>query len=68
MEKKTGHASEQDRPDIVKRREAWFDSQLDLDPKKLVFIDDLGEHERGPQERPRSERRAIARQRSPWPL
>ena len=40
MEKKTAHASEQDRPDIVKRREAWFDSQLDLDPEKLVFIDE----------------------------
>jgi transposase len=24
----------------VKRREAWFDSQLDLDPEKLVFIDE----------------------------
>jgi transposase len=24
----------------VKRREAWFDSQLDLDPSKLVFIDE----------------------------
>lgn len=38
--KKTAHASEQDRPDIVKRQEAWFDSQLDLDPEKLVFIDE----------------------------
>lgn len=34
------HASEQDRPDIVKRQQAWFDSQLDLDPEKLVFIDE----------------------------
>ncbi len=40
MEKKTAHASEQDRPDILKRREAWFESQLDLDPEKLVFIDE----------------------------
>jgi transposase len=40
LEKKTAHASEQDRPDIVKRREAWFDGQLDLDPEKLVFIDE----------------------------
>ncbi len=24
----------------MKRREAWFDSQLDLDPEKLVFIDE----------------------------
>ena len=36
--KKTAHASEQDRPDVLKRREDWFESQLDLDPKCLVFI------------------------------
>jgi transposase len=40
VEKKTAHASEQDRSDIVKRRQAWFDSQLDLDPEKLVFVDE----------------------------
>jgi hypothetical protein len=38
-EKKTAHASEQERPDVVKRRQAWFDRQLDLDPDRLVFID-----------------------------
>jgi transposase len=26
----------------VKRREAWFESQLDLDPATLVFIDETG--------------------------
>jgi transposase len=40
VEKKTAHASEQDRPDILKRREDWFDGQLDLDPERLVFIDE----------------------------
>jgi transposase len=40
MEKKTAHASERDRPDILKRREAWFEGQLDLDPTRLVFIDE----------------------------
>jgi transposase len=40
VQKKTAHASEQSRPDIIKRREDWFDSQLDLDPEKLVFIDE----------------------------
>ncbi len=40
MEKKTAHASEQERPDILKRREDWFGGQLDLDPEKLVFIDE----------------------------
>ena len=39
-QKKTAHAAEQDRPDIRKRREAWFEGQLDLDPAQLVFIDE----------------------------
>lgn len=41
-QKKSGHAAEQDRPDVVERREAWFDGQLDLDPHTLVFIDETG--------------------------
>jgi hypothetical protein len=40
LQKKTAHASEQDREDVKERREAWFDSQFDLDPEKLVFIDE----------------------------
>lgn len=39
-QKKTAHASEQDRPDILTRRLAWFDGQLDLDPERLVFVDE----------------------------
>jgi transposase len=39
-QKKTAHASEQDRPDILNRRQAWFDGQLDLDPERLVFVDE----------------------------
>lgn len=42
IQKKSAHALEQDRPDILKRRRAWFDSQPDLDPAKLVFIDETG--------------------------
>lgn len=38
--KKSAHAAEQDRPDILKRREDWFESQLDLDPERLGFIDE----------------------------
>ena len=38
--KKSAHAAEQERPDIVKRREDWFEGQLDLDPERLVFIDE----------------------------
>jgi hypothetical protein len=40
--KKSAHALEQDRSDILKRRRAWFDTQLDLDPTRLVFIDETG--------------------------
>jgi len=40
VQKKTAHASEQDRPDVKARRQAWFESQLDLDPERLVFIDE----------------------------
>src|SRR5829696_314730 len=27
-------------PDILRRRQEWFDDQLDLDPARLVFIDE----------------------------
>jgi transposase len=38
--KKTGHASEQEREDVAAAREAWFEGELDLDPLKLVFLDE----------------------------
>jgi transposase len=41
-QKKSAHADEQARPDILRRREAWFEGQLDLDPETLVFIDETG--------------------------
>jgi transposase len=40
--KKTAHATEQQRPDVARRRQAWFDAQPDLDPEHLVFIDESG--------------------------
>jgi transposase len=40
MEKKSAHAEEQDRPDVLRRRRAWFEAQPDLDPDRLVFIDE----------------------------
>jgi transposase len=36
------HAAEQDRPDVAQRRQDWFDGQPDLDPDRLVFIDETG--------------------------
>jgi len=41
-QKKTGHAAEQQRPDVRARRQAWFDGQIDLDPTRLIFIDETG--------------------------
>src|SRR4051812_21370679 len=38
--KKDGACAEQERPGIRKRRAAWFEGQLDLDPARLVFIDE----------------------------
>ncbi len=38
--KRPATPSEQDRPDVLKRREEWFEGQLDLDPDRLVFIDE----------------------------
>ncbi len=40
--KKTAHAAEQDRPDVALRRRAWFGAQPDLDPRRLVLIDETG--------------------------
>jgi transposase len=40
VEKKTTHAAEQNRPDILRRRWAWFDGQPDPDPDRLVFVDE----------------------------
>lgn len=39
-QKKTGHEIEQDRPDILRQRPTSFDGQLDLEPERLVFIDE----------------------------
>ena len=38
----TVHASEQAREDVAARREAWFELQPELDPLRLVFIDETG--------------------------
>ncbi len=45
--KKTAHAEEQQRPDVLKRRQEWFGAQLDLDPRKLAFIDESVLHGSG---------------------
>lgn len=40
--KKTAHATEQERPDVLLARAVWFVGQLDLDPERLVFLDETG--------------------------
>ena len=40
--KKSGHASEQEREDVRAAREAWFEGQPELDPERLIFIDETG--------------------------
>ncbi len=70
--KKTAHASEQQRPDVLRRRRAWFELQPELDPDRLVFIDgepskrhrfetegDRGLDQDGPPLRPLTTRRAL---------
>lgn len=38
--KKTAHASEQNRTDILSQRQAWFDGPSDLEAARLVFSDE----------------------------
>jgi transposase len=40
FKKKSAYAAEQDRSDVRGQREAWFEGQPDLDPAKLVFVDE----------------------------
>ncbi|WP_316980472.1 IS630 family transposase [Shumkonia mesophila] len=42
FKKKTAHASEQQRPDVLRLRHAWFELQPDLEPERLIFIDETG--------------------------
>ena len=39
-QKTSAHAAEQDRPDVLRQRWAWFEAQPDLDPDRPVFIDE----------------------------
>jgi hypothetical protein len=40
--KKAVHASDQDMPDVLARRQAWLDEWPELDPERLVFINEIG--------------------------
>jgi len=42
FKKKSAYASEQDRPDVLEKRLAWFEGQLDLDPGKTAVVPTKG--------------------------
>lgn len=42
VQKKSAHASEQARADVAERRAAWIALQPELDPARLVFLDETG--------------------------
>lgn len=42
LQKKSSRAAEQDRPDVAKRRADWQACQDDIDPERLVFVDETG--------------------------
>ena len=63
--KKTAHASEQQRPDVLQRRRAWFETQPGLDPDKLVFVDETGASTKMARRSGRALRGHRCRARSP---
>jgi len=66
---KTAQASEQARPDVARRRQAWFDGQPDLDPERLMFVDASAATTKMARLRgraPRGERCRAAVPHGPW--
>ena len=59
--KKTAHASEQQRADVLRRRRAWVEAQPDLDPEKLVFVDGEADRGRRPRKPPNGASTKMAR-------
>jgi transposase len=41
-QKKSRRAAEQDRPDVKARRDVWHEELSDVDPERLVFLDESG--------------------------
>lgn len=62
--KKTLHASEQTRPDVAEARALWKANQSNLDPARLVFVDETGANTKMVRAYARAPRgqRALARQ------
>src|SRR5258708_28157385 len=64
--KKIVHASEQERPDVAAARAAWIAAQPELDPARLVFIDETGTSTNMARLRGRANRGHRLRGRVPW--
>jgi transposase len=60
------HASEQERPDVAEARAAWIAAQPDLDPARLVFIDETGTSTNMGRLRGRAKRGRRVIGRVPW--
>lgn len=42
LQKKSIHASERERPDVVQARGQWEDDTAQVDPRRLIFLDESG--------------------------
>jgi transposase len=60
------HASEQERPDVAEARAAWQAEQPDLDPARLVFLDETGTTTNMARLRGRAKRGRRVVGRVPW--
>ena len=60
------HASEQERPDVAAARAAWIAAQPDLDPTRLIFLDETGTSTNMARLRGRAKRGARLVGRVPW--
>ena len=61
--RKTAHASEQQRPDVLRRRRSRFETRPGLDPENLVFLDGEADHGRRPRKPPSGAPTKMARRR-----
>ncbi len=67
-QKNTAHAAEQRRNAVNAAHEAWFEGQLDLDPTRIVFIDETAANTKMARLYGRAPRGERCRAPSPWPL
>jgi len=59
-------AAEQDRPDVAAARERWKAGQAELDPARLVFVDETGANTKMARRRGRGPRGQRVVGKAPW--